>query len=75
MVMIRSLDDLRQECKEKGLSVVQSGKRPAKDDFVKALQGYFLSKLPDVPKSLDRMLSLGEPMMCFPYWHLKESDI
>lgn len=71
--MQRSLSELKTECFALGVPVKQTGKRESKDDYISALQKYNLSKK-TAPLGQTRMLELGEPMLCFAHWHLKDSE-
>lgn len=62
----RRLDQLKAECGKLGLTVVQSGKRESKTDYILALREYYLEhNYPDgVPQSLQLMLQIESPMLC-----------
>lgn len=68
--MIPTLAVLEKKCKALGLVVKQSGKRPAKADYVQALRAHFLPK--DYPAGLP--YEEISPMLCFAVWNLKEDE-
>jgi len=69
MAVQRRLAELKHECTQLGCTVVQTGKREAKKDFVKALQFHHLEQryggLDKAPVSLQYMLGMESPMLCF----------
>lgn len=74
----RRTDFLQWECKEKGLSVTPAGKKLMKDDYVKALRGWWINHLygdvDSTPWSLKFMLSIETPQLCRRIQTLKEAD-
>jgi ATP-dependent DNA ligase len=65
--MQRRLDQLQAECQKLGLTVRQTGKRPAKDDYIRALRAHFM------PAEGLPYTEL-QPMLCFPVWQLKPEE-
>lgn len=67
-----NLSDLKKEALGCGLDVRQSGKRPAKEDYLQALRVHYLRR--DFPNGLP--YSEVTPMLCVDYWglHPKEQD-
>lgn len=63
---IRTIAQLKEQCEDLGIKVVQSGKRISKTDYVLALRDYFLKlKYPNgVPESLSAILQIESPMLC-----------
>lgn len=61
----RRTDFLINDCAEKGLTVVPAGKKLMKDDYVKALRGWWINHLygsyENVPWALKFMLSIECP--------------
>lgn len=74
----RRTDFLINDCKEKGLTVVPAGKKLMKDDYVKALRGWWINHLygsyENVPWSLKYMLSIECLQLCRRIQSLKERD-
>ena len=67
MAVLRRLDQLAKQSEKLGLTVIQTGKRPKKDDYIQALRAHFLKiDYPDgnLPDHLKYMLSLKSPMLC-----------
>lgn len=68
---MRNLADLQKETEKLGLTVVQTGKKMGKADYVAALRQYYLDqdfvggKLP---------YQETEPMKCFAIWNLSEDE-
>lgn len=62
-----NLSALKKKCEELGLTVVQKGKRPAKDDYVVVLRDHFM------PAGGLKYTEL-EPMLAFPIWNLSEEE-
>lgn len=69
--MTENLSELKIKCQELGLTVVQTGKRESKVDYVDVLRNYYLI----------RDYGCGhlpyeeiEPMKCFAIWNLKEEE-
>lgn len=62
----RSLAELQKECLKLGLTVIQSGNRVSKTDYILKLREHYISVLyPNgIPKSLELMLELESPMLC-----------
>ena len=71
---LRTLGQLKAECEQKGIEVV-IGKKERKEDYVRALRNYWLTKYygtPDlIPWSLRFMLSIDCPMLCRRYQQCK----
>jgi ATP-dependent DNA ligase len=65
--MLPTLAKLQQKCQDLGLNVVQSGKRPAKEDYVTALRTHHL------PEGGVSYVDV-EPMLCFAEWNLKPAE-
>lgn len=65
--MQMNLADLQRKCESLGLTVVQKGKRPAKEDCVSVLRAHFMPKegLPFTELT---------PMLCFAEWNLKPEE-
>lgn len=64
--MNQNLSDLKKEAQMLGLEVGQSGKRPAKEDYLCVLREHHLQK--EFPNGLPyKELT---PMVCFDYWNL-----
>lgn len=62
----RKLSELQKQCKDLGLTVVQSGSRVSKTDYILALREHFIKELYPlgIPKSLELMLEMESPMLC-----------
>lgn len=69
--MLPTLAILEGKCAALGLKVTQSGKRPAKADYVNALRAHFLPN--DYPTGLP--YEEIEPMLCFAAWNMKPADL
>lgn len=71
---LRTLGQLKEECKQKGIEVIINGKEH-KEDYVRALRNYWLKQYygsPDkAPWSLKFMLSIDCPMLCRRYQQCK----
>ena len=71
---LRTLPQLKEECKQKGIEVVINGKEH-KEDYVRALRNYWLKQYygsPDkAPWALNFMLSIDCPMLCRRYQQCK----
>lgn len=65
--MQQTLAKLENKCKDLGLEVIQTGKRPSKDDFVRALRAHFMP-----PHGLP--YEELTPMLCFPEYNLTEEE-
>lgn len=68
--MILKLEELEKRCKKLELTVRQSGKRPAKKDYVEALREHFLKR--DYPDGMP--YQEVEPMLCFQEWNLTPAE-
>jgi ATP-dependent DNA ligase len=64
--MPQNLSDLKKEAQTLGLEVGQSGKRPAKEDYLSVLREHHLKR--DFPNGLP--YTELTPMVCFDYWNL-----
>lgn len=64
--MPQNLSDLKKEAHMLGLVVGQSGKRPAKEDYLSVLRDHHLKK--EFPNGLP--YEELTPMVCFDYWNL-----
>ena len=64
----RRIDYLKADCELKGISITQSGKRIMKDDYVKALREWHITKkygsTDNIPWSMKFMLSIECPQLC-----------
>ena len=64
----RRIDYLKADCELKGISITQSGKRIMKDDYVKALREWHITKkygsIDNIPWSMKFMLSIECPQLC-----------
>ena len=64
----RRIDYLKADCELKGISITQSGKRIMKDDYVKALREWHITKkygsMDNIPWSMKFMLSIECPQLC-----------
>lgn len=64
----RRMDYLKEDCELKGISITQSGKRIMKDDYVKALREWHITKkygsMDNIPWSMKFMLSIECPQLC-----------
>ena len=64
----RRIDYLKADCESKGISITQSGKRIMKDDYVKALREWHITKkygsMDNIPWSMKFMLSIECPQLC-----------
>ena len=64
----RRMDYLKADCESKGISITQSGKRIMKDDYVKALREWHITKkygsMDNIPWSMKFMLSIECPQLC-----------
>lgn len=64
----RRMDYLKADCELKGISITQSGKRIMKDDYVKALREWHITKkygsIDNIPWSMKFMLSIECPQLC-----------
>jgi len=65
--MLPNLAVLKAKCEELGLTVIQRGKRPAKQDYVSVLRKHFL---PDGGIPYEEV----SPMLCFAEWNLKDDE-
>lgn len=64
----RRTDYLKADCESKGISITPSGKRIMKDDYVKALREWHITKkygsMDNIPWSMKFMLSIECPQLC-----------
>ena len=64
----RRMDYLKADCELKGISITPSGKRIMKDDYVKALREWHITKkygsIDNIPWSMKFMLSIECPQLC-----------
>ena len=64
----RRMDYLKADCELKGISITPSGKRIMKDDYVKALREWHITKkygsTDNIPWSMKFMLSIECPQLC-----------
>lgn len=64
----RRISYLQNQCNELGITVIPSGKKLMKDDYVKALRDYFITKKfgakSNIPWDLQFMLSIECPQLC-----------
>ena len=64
----RRIDYLKADCELKGISITPSGKRIMKDDYVKALREWHITKkygsMDNIPWSMKFMLSIECPQLC-----------
>jgi len=64
----RRIDYLQNQCNQLGITVVPAGRKLMKDDLVKALRTYFITKkygsVDNIPWSLNFMLSIECPQLC-----------
>ena len=64
----RRIDYLKADCELKGISITPSGKRIMKDDYVKALREWHITKkygsIDNTPWSMKFMLSIECPQLC-----------
>ena len=64
----RRIDYLKADCELKGISITPSGKRIMKDDYVKALREWHITKIygsmDNIPWSMKFMLSIECPQLC-----------
>lgn len=64
----RRMDYLKADCELKGISITPSGKRIMKDDYVKALREWHITKkygsIDNIPWHLKFMLSIECPQLC-----------
>ena len=64
----RRMDYLKADCELKGISITPSGKRIMKDDYVKALREWHITKkygsVDNIPWSMKFMLSIECPQLC-----------
>ena len=64
----RRMDYLKEDCELKGISITPSGKRIMKDDYVKALREWHITKkygsMDNIPWSMKFMLSIECPQLC-----------
>lgn len=72
----RNLSQLKKQCDELNLTVIQSGKRESKTDYILALREYFLKEnySNGIPKSLELILQIESPMLCNRFSVLNESE-
>lgn len=72
---LRSLPQLKVECEQKGIEVVIAGKKEHKEDYVRALRNYWLTKYygspENAPWALKFMLSIDCPQLCRRYQQCK----
>lgn len=64
----RRMDYLQNQCDQLGITVVPAGKRIMKDDYVKALREWHITKkygsMDNIPWSMKFMLSIECPQLC-----------
>lgn len=74
----RRMDYLKEDCELKGISITQSGKRVMKDDYVKALREWHITKkygsMDNIPWSMKFMLSIECPQLCKRIKDLKQDQ-
>lgn len=74
----RRMDYLKADCELKGISITQSGKRIMKDDYVKALREWHITKkygsMDNIPWSMKFMLSIECPQLCKRIKDLKQDQ-
>lgn len=72
---LRTLPQLREECRLRNIKVVISGKKEHKEDYVRALRTYWIEQYygsyEEAPWSLKFMLSIDCPMLCRRYQECK----
>ena len=73
----RSLAQLQKECKQLGISVVQSTNRVGKTDYILALREYYIKQnYPNgLPRALSLMLEIESPMLAAQSKHIEEKDM
>ncbi len=71
--MFKKRSELKKECMDLNLNVIQLGKKEANEDYETALRNYFLAKdYPNgLPEHLKLILEFQNPMLCFNYKHMK----
>lgn len=75
MSVQRSLAELKRECFSKNLSVVMTGKKEKKKDFIDALQNYTLSRMNgSLTPGLKYRHSMESPQLCFLYTNLRPQE-
>lgn len=74
----RRMDYLKADCELKGISITPSGKRIMKDDYVKALREWHITKkygsMDNIPWSMKFMLSIECPQLCKRIKDLKQDQ-
>lgn len=74
----RRTDYLKADCESKGISITPSGKRIMKDDYVKALREWHITKkygsMDNIPWSMKFMLSIECPQLCKRIKDLKQDQ-
>ena len=74
----RRIDYLKADCELKGISITPSGKRIMKDDYVKALREWHITKkygsMDNIPWSMKFMLSIECPQLCKRIKDLKQDQ-
>ena len=74
----RRMDYLKADCELKGISITPSGKRIMKDDYVKALREWHITKkygsVDNIPWSMKFMLSIECPQLCKRIKDLKQDQ-
>lgn len=74
----RRMDYLQNQCDQLGINVVPSGKRIMKDDYVKALREWHITKkygsMDNIPWSMKFMLSIECPQLCKRIKDLKQDQ-
>lgn len=70
---MRSLAELKSQCKSLGITVVPTGTRENKNDYILALREYFLETLyqEGIPETLQKILQIESPMLCQRYSNLR----
>lgn len=73
----RTLAQLKKECEDHGLQVVQSGNRESKTDYILALRDYYLAiEYPEgTPNALEWMMSIESPMLCIQGKNFKKEEL
>ncbi len=73
---LRTLKELREECRSLGISVDFGDKKENKDSYIRALRNYYIQqKYPEgLPKGLELILNIESPMLCQRMQVLKESE-
>ena len=72
---IKTLDQLKQECKNLGIEV-KIDKKEKKEYYIRALRNFYLQRyygsLDSIPSDLQFILSIDSPMLCKRYQQCKK---